>query len=168
MQNGFLHLSSAEEYGVHSVNKKSVCSPLSWECLNDSSKNRCEGFLETFGHVLICAWDVNGQKVSGSFWQRYPSKAGSSQLAEERHSWVMHCFCQQHQSVVLRICFLTAPSEQMSLWTTKHCQLPWAQVAVAAGKLRGSGLVSLWVGPYCCSLLLCLSACGGCGGDGAK
>lgn len=111
MQNGFLHLSSAEEYGAHSVNKASVCSPLSCECLNDSSKNRCEGFSETFGHVLICAWDVNGQKVSGSFWQRYTSKAGSSQLAEERHSWVMHCFCQQHQSVVLGICFLTAPNE---------------------------------------------------------
>lgn len=100
MQNGSLHLSSAEVYSVHSVNKihsvnkTSVCSPLSCECLNDSSKNSYEGFSEIFGYVLICAWDVNGQKVSGSFWQRYPSKAGSSQLAEERHSWVMHCFCQ--------------------------------------------------------------------------
>lgn len=109
MQNGSLHLSSAEVYSVHSVNKTSVCSPLSCECLNDSSKNCHEDFLEVFGHVLICAWDVNGQKVSGSFWQRYLSKAGSSQLAEERHSWVMHCFCQQHQSVALGICFLTAP-----------------------------------------------------------
>lgn len=107
MQNGSLHLSSAEVYSVHSVNKTSVCSPLSCECLNDSSKNSYEGFLELFVHVLICAWDVNGQ--------RYPSKAGSSQLAERRHSWVMPCFCQQHQSVVLGICFLTAPNEQMSL-----------------------------------------------------
>lgn len=65
MQNGSLHLSSAEVYSVHSVNKTSVCSPLSCKCLNDSSKNRCEGFLEIFGRVLICAWDVNGQK---SIW----------------------------------------------------------------------------------------------------
>lgn len=55
MQNGSLHLSSAEVYSVHSVNKASVCSPLSCKCINDSSKYCYEGVLEIFGHVLICA-----------------------------------------------------------------------------------------------------------------
>lgn len=38
-----------------------------------------------------------------------------------------------------------------------HRQIPWAHVAVAAGKLRGSWVVSLWVdpvvAPFCCSSL---------------
>lgn len=168
MQNGSLHLSSAEVYSVHSVNKTSVCSPLSCECLNDSSKNHYEGFLEIFGHVLICAWDVNGQKVSGSFRQRYPSKAGSSQLAEERHALLGHALLLPAAPECCAGNLFSDSPKQADV--PLDYESPSASLAAcSSGSRQTEGLlgVSLWVGPYCCSLLLFLPA-HGCGGDGAK
>lgn len=63
--------------------------------------------LEISGCVLSSTLGINGLKVSGSLWQRDSSDVGSSQLAKERHSWVMCHFCQQQESIVLGACFLT-------------------------------------------------------------
>lgn len=93
-----------------SVNEKKCLQLSILQVLKRLQQELSQRFLEISGRVLSVSLGVNGLKVSGSIWQRDSSNAGSSQLAEERHSWVMCHFCQQQESIALGVCFLTVPN----------------------------------------------------------